>query len=135
MLAVCICVCLCPHQVHHIGIYGSSALDSCILYYNRLPAEADCDVAVVLDPLIASGNTMEATLTILKEWGVKRIKVMSVVATAEGTTSFGAGPGGWYPVRHGTVLLQCCVHLSLFLPSPCLISSCYASSAPLLHQR
>jgi hypothetical protein len=43
-------------QVHHIGIYGSSEMQSCILYYNRLPAEADCDVAVVLDPLIASGE-------------------------------------------------------------------------------
>ncbi len=27
---------------------------------------------------------MEATLTILKEWGVKRVKVMSLVATSEG---------------------------------------------------
>jgi hypothetical protein len=31
-----------------------------------------------------AGNTMEATLTILKEWGVKRIKVMSLIATTSG---------------------------------------------------
>jgi hypothetical protein len=41
---------------------------------------ADPDVVAAL----FSGNTMDATLTILKEWGVKRIKVMSLVATKQG---------------------------------------------------
>lgn len=71
-------------QVHHIGIYREAKTLCCVLYYNRLPAKCDSDVAIVLEPLIATGNTLDATLVILKQWGVKHIKVMSVVATHVG---------------------------------------------------
>lgn len=55
--------CVCVHargasgpQVHHLGIYHESLTDCCVLYYNRLPSEADADVAVVLEPVIGSGS-------------------------------------------------------------------------------
>lgn len=43
-------------QVHHLGMYHESLTDCCVLYYNRLPSEVDADVAVVLEPVIGSGE-------------------------------------------------------------------------------
>lgn len=42
-------------QVHHIGIYREPKTLCCVLYYNRLPAKCTADVAIVLEPLIATG--------------------------------------------------------------------------------
>jgi Uracil phosphoribosyltransferase len=43
-------------QVHHLGMYHESLTDCCVMYYNRLPAEVDADVAVVLEPVVGSGG-------------------------------------------------------------------------------
>lgn len=71
---------------HHIGMYRDSTSLVPILYYNRLPAEVDCDVAIVLEPMIATAGTINASLRILKDWGATNIKVLSIVAAREGLT-------------------------------------------------
>jgi hypothetical protein len=38
-----------------LGMYHESLTDCCVMYYNRLPAEVDADVAVVLEPVVGSG--------------------------------------------------------------------------------
>jgi uracil phosphoribosyltransferase len=40
--------------VHHIGMYRLPGTKMPVQYYNRLPKDKPCDVAYVLDPLIAS---------------------------------------------------------------------------------
>ena len=52
--------------VHHIGMYRSKSLMP-IQYYNRLPKICDVDVAYVLDPLIATSNTIISVVGILKK--------------------------------------------------------------------
>ena len=42
--------------VHHIGMYRSSTCSVPIEYYNKLPRSVTCHVAVVLEPMIASGE-------------------------------------------------------------------------------
>mmetsp|Transcript_115287 Transcript_115287/g.320616 ORF Transcript_115287/g.320616 Transcript_115287/m.320616 type:complete len:260 (-) Transcript_115287:41-820(-) len=71
-------------HVHHIGMYRDASSLVPVLYYNRLPAEVDCDLAIVLEPMIATAGTINACLSILKDWGVKRIKVLSIIAAASG---------------------------------------------------
>lgn len=71
-------------HTHHIGIYRDSSSLVPILYYNRLPASVDCDTAIILEPMIATAGTIHATLRILKDWGAKRIKVVSIIAAREG---------------------------------------------------
>lgn len=71
-------------HVHHIGMYRDASSLVPVLYYNRLPAEVDCDLAIVLEPMIATAGTINACLSILKDWGVKRIKVLSIVAASSG---------------------------------------------------
>ena len=47
-----------------------------IQYYNKLPKNQACDVAYVLDPSIATSNTITAVISLLKRWGAKKIVVV-----------------------------------------------------------
>lgn len=72
--------------VHHIGMYRSKDLMP-VQYYNRLPRKCEADVAYILDPIIATSNTVTAVIGILKKWGVEKIHVICVVASEEGINS------------------------------------------------
>mmetsp|Transcript_6473 Transcript_6473/g.14284 ORF Transcript_6473/g.14284 Transcript_6473/m.14284 type:complete len:231 (-) Transcript_6473:221-913(-) len=73
-------------SVHHIGMYRAKESLLPIQYYNRLPRDTQCDVAYVLDPCIATANTINAVVSILKRWGAKRIVVISAVGSRAGVT-------------------------------------------------
>ena len=49
-----------------------------IQYYNKLPKLQACDVAYVLDPSIATSNTIIAVVSLLKRWGAKKIIVVII---------------------------------------------------------
>lgn len=68
--------------VHHIGMYRREMMP--VQYYNRLPRKCDADVAYVLDPIIATSNTVMSVISILKKWGVPKIHVVSVLGSEEG---------------------------------------------------
>ena len=70
--------------VHHIGMYRSKDSLLPIQYYNKLPKKCDSDVAIVLEPMIATAGTINAVVSILKVWGVKRIKILSTIASVSG---------------------------------------------------
>ena len=55
-----------------------------IEYYNKLPVGPRVQVCLVLDPMLATGGSAVATVAILKNWGVERIKYMGVIAAPEG---------------------------------------------------
>jgi len=79
--------------VHHIGMFRMKGSEVPVQYYNRLPNDSVADVTFVLDPLIATGRTIIATVAILKKWGCKNIVVVSCVATEDGLKSlFDAHP-------------------------------------------
>lgn len=77
--------------MHHLGLYREvSTLDS-IEYYNSLLLDYRADgshkipdLAIVCDPLIATGATSAAALQILKNCGVKKAIVISVLGASEG---------------------------------------------------
>lgn len=74
-----------PHvQVWHIGLYRDESTLRPVEYYNRLPSDPTVEVCVVLDPMLATGGSAVATVNILKDWGVKRIKFMGLIAAPEG---------------------------------------------------
>ncbi len=51
--------------VHHIGMYRREMMP--VQYYNRLPKKCEVDVAYVLDPIIATSNTVMSVIGILKK--------------------------------------------------------------------
>lgn len=64
--------------------YFSKITLSPVEYYNKLPSVHDYDLALLLDPMLATGGTAVAAIDILKEWGVKRIKLITICASTKG---------------------------------------------------
>jgi len=52
--------------VHHIGMYRSND-NQPVQYFNKLPRQCSSDVAYVLDPIIGTGSTVLAVVSILKK--------------------------------------------------------------------
>lgn len=55
-----------------------------VQYYNRLPKNQTCDVAYVVDPCIATANTIHAVVSILKRWGAKKIVIIAAIGARAG---------------------------------------------------
>ncbi len=71
-------------QVWHIGLYRDEETLRPVEYYNKLPNDPTVELCVVLDPMLATGGSASATIDILKNWGVKKIKFMGLIAAPEG---------------------------------------------------
>lgn len=67
--------------VYHVGMYRNPGSNIPVQYYNRLPKGHPSDVALVLDPVIASSRTINAVVSIVKKWGARKIKVVTLVAS------------------------------------------------------
>eukprot|EP01036_Dinobryon_divergens_P032975 gene32975-42669_t len=72
--------------VHHLGMYRAKDSLLPIQYYNKLPKHQACDVAYVLDPSIATSNTLIAVVSLLKRWGAKKIIVLAAIGSRSGVT-------------------------------------------------
>lgn len=71
-------------EVWHIGLYRDEETLKPVEYYNKLPIEPTVSVCLILDPMLATGGSATATVDILKEWGVSRIKFVGVIGAPEG---------------------------------------------------
>lgn len=65
-------------------MYRSKGTRLPVQYYNRLPKEKASDVAFILDPCIATAETIRAVCSIVERWGAKRIVVVSIIGAKEG---------------------------------------------------
>ena len=71
-------------KVGHIGIYRDPESFGPVEYYCKLPHDiAERDI-FLLDPMLATGVTTEAAIDVLKERGVKVIKLLCIIAAPEG---------------------------------------------------
>ena len=77
-------------QVWHIGLYRDEETLRPVEYYNKLPTAPTVNVCLVLDPMLATGGSAVATVDILKNWGVQRIKFMGLIAAPEGVERLSA---------------------------------------------
>jgi uracil phosphoribosyltransferase len=71
-------------RVWHLGLYRDHDTLEPVTYYNKLPPEANIDLCLVLDPMLATGGSAIAAVDILKRWGAKRIKFLGLIAAPEG---------------------------------------------------
>jgi uracil phosphoribosyltransferase len=71
-------------EVWHIGLYRDERTLKPVQYYNKLPVEPTVSVCLILDPMLATGGSAVATVDILKQWGVKKIKFVCIIAAPEG---------------------------------------------------
>lgn len=71
-------------HVWHLGLYRDHNTLQPVTYYNKLPAEPDIDLSLVVDPMLATGGSAVAAVDILKQWGARRIKFVGLIASPEG---------------------------------------------------
>jgi uracil phosphoribosyltransferase len=71
-------------RVWHLGLYRDHRTLQPVTYYNKLPAEPDIDLAMVLDPMLATGGSASAAVQILKNWGAKRVEFVGLIAAPAG---------------------------------------------------
>ncbi|KAF1345855.1 putative uracil phosphoribosyltransferase [Delphinella strobiligena] len=80
--------------IFHLGMYREKSTLQPVEYYNNLPyhtassaspsTSRPSDLAILLDPIIATGATASAAIDTLRDWGVGRIIVLSVLASQPG---------------------------------------------------
>lgn len=75
-----------PASVHHLGLFREKMTLQPVEYYNNLPQSQDsvAKLAIITDPVIATGGTAVAAIQTLKEWGVEQIIVLSILGALPG---------------------------------------------------
>lgn len=93
-----------PVPVHHLGLYREKSTLQPVEYYNNLPyhkpstqqpaaatpagtavdTAGPADLAIVVDPIIATGATAVAAVETLREYGVKKVVIISILSSIGG---------------------------------------------------
>ena len=71
-------------KVGHIGLYRNEETLEPVEYYCKLPKDCAERVVFVVDPMLATGGSASAAITMLKAKGVKNIRFMCIIAAPEG---------------------------------------------------
>ena len=71
-------------RVGHIGLYRDPATLEPVEYYFKVPEDIADRLAIVVDPMLATGNSAVAAIHRLKEYGVTSVKLVCLIAAPEG---------------------------------------------------
>lgn len=71
-------------KVGHIGLYRNEETLEPVEYYCKLPKDCAERNIFVVDPMLATGGSASAAITMLKDKGVKNIRFMCIIAAPEG---------------------------------------------------
>ncbi len=71
-------------KVGHIGLYRDPETHTPVVYYCKLPTDIEERFVIVVDPMLATGGSASDAVTMLKEQGVKNIRLMCLVGAPEG---------------------------------------------------
>ena len=71
-------------KVGHIGLYRDPETHLPVEYYCKLPVDIEERTVIVVDPMLATGGSASDAITLLKNKGVKSIRLMCLVGAPEG---------------------------------------------------
>ena len=71
-------------KVSVVGLYRNEETLEPVRYYVKMTSLMEERMALILDPMLATGGTVIATIDLLKESGCKQIKGIFMVAAPEG---------------------------------------------------
>ena len=71
-------------KVGHIGLYRDPETLEPVEYYCKLPSDIARREVFVTDPMLATGGSATAAITMLKQKGAKKIHFMCIIAAPEG---------------------------------------------------
>lgn len=73
-------------KVGHIGLYRDPETLLPVEYYCKLPSDVAERDFILIDPMLATGGSAAAAISLLKSKGAKHIKLMCLVGAPEGVT-------------------------------------------------
>lgn len=71
-------------RISVVGIYRDEETLKPVPYFSKLANDVAERLAIITDPMLATGGSMVATIDLLKKAGCKHIKVLILVAAPEG---------------------------------------------------
>ena len=71
-------------KVGHIGLYRDPDTLEPVEYYCKLPNDIAEREVIILDPMLATGGSASAAIQFIKNYEVKNIKLMNIIAAPEG---------------------------------------------------
>lgn len=74
-----------PHaRVGHIGLQRDEQTAIASQYYKKLPPDLSRSTALIVDPMLATGGSAVAAITMLQRTGAEDIRLICIVAAPEG---------------------------------------------------
>lgn len=74
-----------PHaRVGHIGLQRDEQTAVASQYYKKLPPDLSHSTALIIDPMLATGGSAVAAITMLQRAGAQDIRLICIVAAPEG---------------------------------------------------
>ncbi|WP_299869164.1 uracil phosphoribosyltransferase [uncultured Hoeflea sp.] len=77
-------------RVAHVGVYRDHETLEAIEYYFKAPEDVSNRLVIVVDPMLATGNSSIASIDKLKERGAHNIRFLCLLAAPEGIRNFHA---------------------------------------------
>ena len=71
-------------KVGHIGLYRDPNTLEAVEYYCKLPQDCEEREVILVDPMFATGHSIDAALDLLKRNGCKTIKLVCLVSAPQG---------------------------------------------------
>lgn len=71
-------------KIGHIGLYRNEETLEPVEYYYKMPKNINKREVIILDPMLATGGSVIATINRLKKDGVKKIKFLCIIASKVG---------------------------------------------------
>lgn len=75
-------------RVGHIGLYRDPESLEPVEYYFKMPEDLENRLVIVVDPMLATGNSAAAAVSRIKEAGANQLKFVCLLAAPEGIESF-----------------------------------------------
>ena len=71
-------------KIGHIGIFRDPDSSDAVQYYSKMPEDIEEREVIIVDPMLATGNSATAAISEIKKLGVNNIKFMCIIASPEG---------------------------------------------------
>ena len=89
-------------EVWHLGMFRDEHTLLPREYYNKLPSRTRVSLALVVDPMLATGGSAVRACEVLKKAGIPRLKFIALIASTEGVAKL-AGAMPDVPIHVGVV--------------------------------
>ncbi len=71
-------------RIAHIGLYRDPETLKPVQYYFKAPDDISERLVIVVDPMLATGNSVAHAIDLLKEKGAKELRLLCLLAAPEG---------------------------------------------------